>query len=412
MGEIRDISLAALGRQKIDWVRSYMPVLSGLESRFLRDRPFEGKKIALSIHLEAKTAFLAITLRSGGAEVFVTGSNPLSTQDEVAAALYEMGFEVFAYHGATDEEYRGHLKKTLACCADIIIDDGGDLVELLHSECSGYSGRVIGGCEETTTGLSRLRARELDGSLRFPMIAVNDAESKCLFDNRHGTGQSVWDAVMHTTNNMISGKTVVVAGFGHCGSGIAERAKGLGANVIVTEINPIRALEAVMQGFRVMKMDDAAPLGEIFVCATGCNKVITARHFEKMRDGALLANAGHFDVEVDKPALCAVSVSNNVRKPGVRGFKMPDGRWLNLLGEGRLVNLAAGNGHPAEIMDMSFAVQALCALEICKNGKSMAPGVFEVPAEVDALVSRLKAEAMGIGIDELSEEQRRYMGSY
>ena len=412
MSEIRNISLAGAGRQKIAWVRSYMPVLSGLESRFERDKPFLGRKIAVSIHLEAKTANLAIALRAGGAEVFITGSNPLSTQDEIAAALAEMGFEVFAYHGATDAEYRDHLVKTLACRPDIIIDDGGDFVELLHGECACFAVNVTGGCEETTTGLSRLRAREREGKLRFPMIAVNDAESKCLFDNHHGTGQSVWDAIMHSTNNMISGKTVVVAGFGHCGSGIAERASGLGANVIVTEINPVRALEAAMRGFRVMKMDDACALGEIFVCATGCNKVITARHFEKMRDGVLLSNAGHFDVEVDKPSLEACSVSNEVRKPGIRGYRTSDGRWLNLLGEGRLVNLAAGNGHPAEIMDMSFAVQALCALEICLRGKDMAPGVHNVPAEVDGLVSRLKAEAMGLGIDELSEEQKLYINSY
>ena len=297
MSIIRDINLAPEGKARIDWVRGYMPLLNQLEEEFERDKPFEGKKIAVSVHLEAKTAYLALVLATGGAKVAITGSNPLSTQDPIAAALAAEGLNVYAWHGATDEEYFEHLNKTLDLKPDIIIDDGGDLVHLLHTTRSELVENILGGCEETTTGVLRLRAREREGELKFPMIAVNDAYCKYLFDNRYGTGQSVWDGIMRTTNLIVAGKTVVVAGYGWCGKGVAAKAKGLGANVIVTEVDPIKAIEAVMDGFKVMTMEEAAPFGDVFITVTGCNRVIRKEHFEKMKDGVLLANAGHFDVD-------------------------------------------------------------------------------------------------------------------
>ena len=409
MSNIKDVNLYPSGRKKIEWVASYMPVLSSIRERFKKEKPFSGLKIATSIHLEAKTAYLAETLRDGGAELFVTGCNPLSTQDDVAAAVAKGGIEVFAHHGASDGEYEADLVSTLSCKPDLMIDDGGDFTNILHDKRTDLGANLIGGCEETTTGIHRLKAREARGGLKYTMIDVNDADCKHLFDNRYGTGQSTFDGIMNTTNLVIAGKTVVVAGYGWCGRGIAMRAKGLGAIVIVTEIDPVKAIEAVMDGFRVMKMDDAAPLGDLFITATGCKDVITAKHFEKMKDGVLLANSGHFDVEINKTDLTAASVEVFERKPNVTGYKTKDGRILNLLAEGRLVNLAAGNGHPAEIMDMSFSIQALCLEYLAKNRGKLENKLYPVPKDIDETVARLKIKAVGGEIDTLTKEQKEYL---
>jgi len=409
MSIIRDSSLAPLGLKKIEWVKEFMPVLNQIEERFKKEQPFKGLRIAVSVHLEAKTAYLGLVLRSGGAEVAVTGSNSLSTKDDVCAGLASLGVNVYAWHGATQEEYFDHLKKTLSFKPHIIIDDGGDFVSLLHGECKEYAENLIGGSEETTTGIHRLRARVREGSLKFPMLAVNDAYSKYLFDNIHGTGQSTWDAIMYTTNLMLSGKVVVVAGYGWCGSGIAKRARGLGARVIVTEINPYRALEAAMKGFEVLNMDDAAAEGDLFVTVTGCKDVIVKRHYEKMKHNAIVANSGHFDVEFSKPDLKEMSVSIEERKPFIEGYKLKDGRIINVMADGRLVNIVAGNGHPADIMDLSFALQAMSARHLALNGKNMKPGLFNVPEEVDYDIAMMKVKAMGLGLDVLTDEQSTYI---
>ena len=412
MSQIRDINLAPSGQDKIDWVRSCMPVLSALEKEFSQTKPLAGKRVAMSIHLEAKTANLALLLGTAGAKVSVTGCNPLSTQDDVAAALAAKGFDVYAWHGATEEEYTSHLSQALSICPDIIIDDGGDFVSLLHGECAEFGKNLIGGCEETTTGVHRLHARANAGELNFPMLAVNDANCKHLFDNHHGTGQSSWDAIMHTTNHLVAGKNVVVAGFGDCGKGVALRARGLGANVIICETDPFRALGAYAEGYRVMTMDQAASIGDIFITVTGCRDIILKRHFEVMKDGVLLANSGHFDVEINKDDLNSLATQVFDRKPNIRGYRMADGRILNLLGEGRLVNLAAGNGHPAEIMDLSFGVQALSVVHLAKNGHNLTPGVYPVPEEIDERVARLKLAAAGIEIDSLTPDQTKYLKSW
>ncbi len=409
MSSIKDISLAKSGHDKINWVKSYMPVLNIINEQFTREKPFAGKKISMSIHLEAKTAYLAITLAAGGAEVYVTGCNPLSTQDDVAAALVDLGFEVNAWRGVTDAEYEEHLKKTLSLCPDVMIDDGGDLTHLLHGECREYGKNLIGGCEETTTGIHRLFARQAAGLLDYTMIDVNDADCKHLFDNRYGTGQSTLDGIMNSTNLIIAGKTVVVSGYGWCGKGVAMRAKGMGANVIVTEIDPVKGIEAVMDGFRVMSMDDACALGDLFITVTGCKDVIRAEHFDKMKDGVLLSNSGHFDVEIDKVALKEKAVEVWERKPNITGYKMPDGRILNLMAEGRLVNLAAGNGHPAEIMDMSFAIQAKSLEYLVKHAGELEKKVYQVPREIDEEVASLKLRALGATLDVLSDEQKEYL---
>ncbi len=409
---VRDISMAPSGKKKIEWVQSSMPVLTAIEKEFRKTQPFRGLKIAISIHLEAKTANLALTLRAGGADVWVTGCNPLSTHDDVAAALEEMGFPVFAWRCCTDEEYEDFLCRTLSCHPDLILDDGGDLLSMLHGKCSDCGDRLMGGTEETTTGVMRMRQREAAGQLKYPMMAVNDADCKHLFDNRYGTGQSTWDAITNTTNLIVAGKTVVVAGYGWCGKGVAARAKGLGAEVIVTEIDPICAIEAVMDGHRVMKMDDAAPLGDFFVTVTGCYDVITERHFKMMKDGAVLSNSGHFDVEVSRSDLEKMATEIFERRFNIMGYRMPDGRVLNLLAEGRLVNLAAGNGHPAEIMDMSFAIQAYALEYMAKNAKGMTPHVFDVPRDIDMKVAAMKLTGMGVSIDALTEQQKEYLGNY
>ena len=409
MSQIKDINLAKSGHDKINWVKSYMPVLNKINEEFTRTKPFAGKKISMSIHLEAKTAYLAITLAAGGAEVYVTGCNPLSTQDDVAAALVDLGFEVNAWRGVTNEEYEEHLKKTLSLCPDVMIDDGGDLTHLLHGECREYGKNLIGGCEETTTGIHRLFARQAAGLLDYTMIDVNDADCKHLFDNRYGTGQSTLDGIMNSTNLIIAGKTVVVSGYGWCGKGVSMRAKGMGANVIVTEIDPVKGIEAVMDGFRVMSMDEACKYGDLFITVTGCKDVIRAEHFDKMKDGVLLANSGHFDVEIDKVALASKASEIWERKPNIMGYRMPDGRILNLMAEGRLVNLAAGNGHPAEIMDMSFAIQAKSLEYLVKHAGELEKKVYQVPKEIDREVAEIKLASLGGSLDILSDEQKAYL---
>ena len=410
MSSVTDITLAPEGEKKIGWVARNMPICSAIAKDFSETKPFAGLKITLSVHLEAKTAYLCRVLAMGGAEMYVTGSNPLSTQDDVAAALVAGGLEVFAHHGCTMEQYEADLRAALACGPNIIIDDGGDLVHLVHTEMKELLPGVIGGCEETTTGIHRLKAMDRAGELRFPMVMVNDADCKHLFDNRYGTGQSVFDGINRTTNLIVAGKYVVVAGYGWCGKGVAMRAKGLGAKVIVTEVDPVRAIEAHMDGFEVMPMDDAAALGDIFVTVTGCSDVITPAHFLKMKDGAILSNAGHFDVEVDMAGLHKMAVSHYEARHNIEGYVLPNGRTVFALAEGRLVNIAAGDGHPAEIMDMSFAIQALSAKYLAENRGRLTPGVVPVPAEIDNAVALKKLSTLGIRIDSLTEEQKHYLG--
>ena len=412
MSIIRDAAQAEAGRMKIAWVEDYMPALRAIRSRFEQTRPFAGKRITMSIHMEAKTAYLALCLKAGGAEVHATGCNPLSTQDDVAAGLDSLGVQVYCWHGATAEEYEAHLRAALACRPHLIIDDGGDLLDLLTEKCPDLASELIGGCEETTTGVHRLRAREAAGILPFPMMDVNDAKCKHYYDNRYGTGQSVWDAIMHTTNLLVAGRTVVIAGYGWCGRGIAMRASGMGAHVVVTEIDPIKALEATMDGYRVMPMDEAARYGDIFVTVTGCKDVITPKHFAVMKHNAILTNAGHFDCEVDVAGLAAMAVKREVRRDNIEGFTLPGGRVLNVIGEGRLVNLAAGNGHPAEIMDMSFSVQALALEWLVKHRDGLEKKVYQVPAEIDDAIGRVKLAAMGLSIDALTPEQEEYLNGW
>lgn len=412
MSIVKDMSMAEYGRMKIEWVQDFMPALSAIRARFEKEQPFKGMKVTLSIHMEAKTAYLALCLAAGGAEVHATGCNPLSTQDDVAAGLASMGVNTYAKYGVDAEEYEQLLEAALSCHPDLIIDDGGDLMELLSNKRKDLADNVIGGAEETTTGIHRLIAREKAGVLPFPMMNVNDAKCKHYYDNKYGTGQSVWDGIMHTTNLLVAGRTVVVAGYGYCGRGVAMRAKGMGANVIVTEIDPIKALEASMDGCRVMTMDKAAPEGDIFVTTTGCRDVITHRHFEVMKDNAFLSNAGHFNVEVNAEELEAMAVKVFKRRKDIVGYELPDGRTLNLLAEGRLVNLASGNGHPAEIMDTSFAIQALSLEYLVRNGKGLEKKVYEVPREIDEAVSRLKLEGCGMEVDVLTPEQEAYLNSW
>ncbi|MBO8126237.1 MAG: adenosylhomocysteinase [Firmicutes bacterium] len=412
MSIIRDPGLAPLGKQKIEWAWQNMPILNSLSKEFSAKQVFKGKKIAVSVHLEAKTACLAKTLAAAGAQVAVTGSNPLSTQDAIAAALAEEGLQVFAWHGATKDEYFEHLNRTLDFGPDLIIDDGGDLVNLLHTERKDLADGVLGGCEETTTGIIRLRAMEKDGVLRFPMMAVNDAYCKHLFDNRYGTGQSVWDGIMRTTNLLVAGKTVIVSGYGWCGRGVAMRAKGLGAKVIITEVDAVKALEAYCDGYEVLPMDEAATRGDIFVTTTGCKDIITAEHFKVMKDGAILSNAGHFNVEINLNDLEELSVSHKEVRPGIEQYTLHDGRRINVLGEGRLVNLACGDGHPVEIMDMSFAIQALAIKYVMEHSTELGPKVHRVPESIDNEVAKVKLASLGITIDELSPEQEQYVNSW
>lgn len=405
---IRNSSLAPQGAQKIQWAKGHMGVLCGIAETFQKEQPFKGLKVALSIHLEAKTAYLAQVLLQGGAEVYATGSNPLSTQDDVCAALAESGVTVFATHNCTPEEYHDFLCRALQVIPDVIIDDGGDMVNILHEEHPEWAANLRGGCEETTTGVLRLKARAKAGTLRFPMFNINDADCKHLFDNRYGTGQSVWDGIMRTTNLSVSGSTVVVSGYGWCGKGVSMRAKGLGANVIVTEVDPVCAIEAVMDGFTVLPMKDAAPLGDFFITVTGCKGVITTEHMLTMKQGAILSNAGHFDVEVDVAGLSNIATKKFEARKNIQGYELPNRKTVYVLAQGRLVNLAAGDGHPVEIMDMSFALQAMCARRIAES-TNLAKDVLAVPSDIDKDVAFRKLTTLGISMDSLTPEQDRYL---
>ncbi|WP_456326596.1 adenosylhomocysteinase, partial [Palaeococcus sp. (in: euryarchaeotes)] len=409
---VRDINLAPEGEKKIDWVSRFMPVLQSIRKEFEKEKPFKGLKIATCLHLEMKTAFLLLTLKAGGAEVSATASNPLSTQDDVVAALAKNGVKVYAIRGENREEYYENMHKALDIKPNILIDDGADMVSTVLKERQELIENIWGASEETTTGVIRLRAMEKDGVLRFPIIAVNDSYTKYLFDNRYGTGQSTWDGIIRSTNLLIAGKNVVVVGYGWCGRGIAMRAKGLGATVIVVEVDPIRALEARMDGFLVMSMSEAAKVGDIFVTSTGDINCIRREHFEVMKDGVIMANAGHFDVEISKPDLESLAVEINNPRPHITEYKLKDGRRLYLLAEGRLVNLAAADGHPAEIMDMSFALQAMAAKYIRDNHEKLENRVYVLPREIDEMVASIKLKAMGIEIEQLTEEQKKYLESW
>lgn len=408
---LRNASLYPGGEEKIHWVRDYMPLLNEIGDRFEKEKPLQGLKVAVSMHLEAKTAYLVQTLMRAGASLAVAGSNPMSTQDDVAAALAKSGAAVHAVYHATEDEQRRHLADVLSFGPDIVIDDGGDLVQMLHGPLLHLAQNVRGGCEEGTTGVMRLKACEKAGWLEFPMFAVNDAQCKHLFDNRYGTGQSVWESIMRTTNLLVAGKTVVVAGYGWSGRGVAHTALGLGAKVIVTETNPVRALEAVMDGHQVMPMKKAAPLGDIFITATGCWDVISTEHFPLMKQGALLCNAGHYEVEINVHGLRAMATQVRQLRPHVEGFVLPTGQMICVLAQGRLVNLAAGDGHPAEIMDMSFALQALCVEHIAK-GPQLTPAVYPVPAQIDHAVALMKLKALGCNVDTLTAEQADYLAAW
>jgi adenosylhomocysteinase len=411
--DVKDLSLAAKGLNRIQWAEREMPVLRLIGERFARERPLQGIRISACLHVTTETANLMHTLQVGGAAVVVCASNPLSTQDDVAASLVS-DFEIptFAIKGEDNKTYYEHIKATLQHEPHITMDDGADLVSTLHKERADLVRNVIGGTEETTTGVIRLRAMAKDGVLPYPIIAVNDAMTKHLFDNRYGTGQSTVDGIIRATNILLAGKTVVVAGYGWCGRGIAARARGMGAQVIITEVNPLRALEAVMDGYRVMPMAEAARVGNIFVTATGGIHEIDRQHFEVMRDGAILANSGHFNVEVNIPALEAMAVEKRRVRDFVDQYTLADGRRISLLGEGRLINLAAAEGHPASVMDMSFANQALCVEYIVKNGSKLQKQVYSVPEEIDQDVACLKLEAMGIRLDTLTAEQKKYLESW
>lgn len=409
---IRDKTIWESGHQKIEWVRKNMPLLRGIEEEFIKTRPFEGLRIALSIHLEAKTAYLCKVLAAGGAKMYVTGSNPLSTQDDIAAELVRCGLNVYAWYNATAEEYNSHIQQVILSKPNIIIDDGGDLVSLIHDKYPELTNNVIGGCEETTTGIIRLKAMEKNGLLKFPMVAVNNARCKYLFDNRYGTGQSVWDGINRTTNLIVAGKKVVICGYGWCGKGVAMRAKGLGADVIITEIDPVKAIEAIMDGFNVMPMKEAAKIGDLFITVTGCKDVITLEHMQTMKDGAILCNAGHFNVEIEVERLIKNAKNTRKERHNIVGYQMDNNNWIYLLAEGRLVNLAAGDGHPAEIMDMSFALQVLSVLYLVENETKLQPKVYSVPRSIDYKVAQMKLAALGIEIDALTTEQKQYLMSY
>ena len=411
--DVKDLGLAEKGKLRIEWAEKDMPVLRQVRERFEREKPLKGVRVGACLHVTTETANLMITLKSGGAEVYLTASNPLSTQDDVAASLVkDYDIPVFAIHGEDRETYYSHIKAVLNNKPHITMDDGADLISTLHKEFRDYIPNVYGGTEETTTGVIRLKAMAEKGQLMFPVIAVNDAYTKHLFDNRYGTGQSTIDGILRATNRLIAGSTFVVAGYGWCGKGVAMRAKGMGAEVIVTEIDPLKALEARMDGFRVMPMTEAAKLGDFFVTVTGNKNVIDKHHFELMKDGAIVCNSGHFDVEINVKALEDMAVEIREIRENVKEYKLKDGRSLYLLAEGRLVNLAAAEGHPAQVMDMSFANQALSAEYIYKNHQSLEKRVYKVPDELDFEVARLKLKALGVEIDELTEEQKEYLASW
>jgi adenosylhomocysteinase len=409
---IRDLALASLGQRKIDWVTPRMQVLNMIRKEFEEQLPFAGKKVVICLHIEAKTAYLAHVIRAGGAEVTVVASNPLSTQDDVVAALVQEGIGVHAWYNATEEEFKHHLQLALDTEPDFIIDDGGDLVSTLHTTRPELLKKVKGGAEETTTGVLRLHSMVRDGVLKFPMIAVNDAQCKYLFDNRYGTGQSVWDGIMRTTNLVVAGKTAVIAGYGWCGKGVALRAKGLGARVIICEVNPIKANEALMDGFEVMPMTEAAKQGDFFITVTGNRDIINKEHFVLMKSGAIMCNAGHFDVEVNVAQLKEISISEKMARTNITEYSLPGGQLLYLLAEGRLVNLAAGDGHPAEVMDMTFALQALSLQYVAANYDKLSAEVYQVNTEIDEKVAMLKLQSLNLSIDKLTKEQSDYLASW
>ncbi|MCL2143290.1 MAG: adenosylhomocysteinase [Methanomassiliicoccaceae archaeon] len=407
------MSEAEKGMRRLGWAGTHMPVLGEIRERFRKERPLNGLRIGMALHTEAKTGILAIALAEAGAKVRLASCNPLSTDDSVALALRERyGLEVYAKKGETQSEYYENLNKVLDISPDVVIDDGADLIAMLHTSRKDLIGNVRGANEETTTGVARLRAMAAANKLRFPVIAVNDAKMKFLFDNRYGTGQSVFDGWMNATNLLVAGKRMVIAGYGWCGKGIAMRAKGLGANVIVTEVDPVRAIEARLDGFEVMRMTDAVRVADAVITATGCASIITARHLDMMKDGCILGNAGHFDNEIDKKAMDSMSISKEPVREFVDGYKMKDGRKVYLIAEGRLMNLAAGQGHPAEIMDTSFATQALAAEYLAKNWKDMECKVHPVPDEMDIAIAKIKLRTMNVTIDELTDEQIRYMSGW
>ena len=401
--------LAAEGQRKIEWVTRNMPILRQLEAQFTAERPFAGKRVAVCIHLEAKTAYLALVLRAGGAEVAVTGSNPESTKDDVVAALAAAGLHVYARHGAPPDEMRRYMGLALEIEPHVVIDDGGDLVELLHESHSKFGKHMLGACEETTSGVLRARARVKAGQLRFPVVLVNDARCKYLFDNVHGTGQSVWDGVMRATNLVLAGKTIVIVGYGWCGKGVALRAQGLGAHVVVCEVDPIKAADALMHGCRVLPLAEACRVADVVLTVTGVRHTLRAAHFRALKHNVLLANAGHFWEEIDVAGLAALAVERKELRANVEGFRLPDGRWLNLLGGGNIVNISCADGHPAEIMDMSFALQALAARHVVEHAGTLAADCHPVPAAIDSQVARLKLAAAGIAIDSLTPDQEEYL---
>ncbi len=411
--DVKDLALAAEGLRRIEWAERDMPVLRGIRERFAVEQPLAGFRVTACLHVTSETACLMRTLQAGGATVALCASNPLSTQDDVAAALVaEYGISVFAICGEDDDTYYRHINSAVDLRPHLTMDDGADVIGVIHATRRELLDSVIAGTEETTTGVIRLRAMQADGVLGFPVIAVNEAQTKHLFDNRYGTGQSTVDGIIRATNVLLAGRTFVVAGYGWCGRGLAERARGMGAHVLVTEVDPLRALQAAMDGFRVVTMEEAAPLGDIFCTATGVIGVIRGEHFDAMRDGALIANTGHFNVEIDVPALRQRATATSAPRPSVEQFVLADGRTLNLLAEGRLVNLTAAEGHPASVMDMSFANQALSAEYAIRHADTLENRVYVVPTEIDEAIARLKLAAMGITIDGLSDEQRRYLGSW
>jgi adenosylhomocysteinase len=412
-GDVKDIALAEQGKRKIEWANQQMPVLQLIRKRFIKEQPLKGIRVSACLHVTSETANLAITLRDGGADVMLSASNPLSTQDEVAASLVkDYNIPTFAIKGEDNATYYSHLNATLDHKPQLTMDDGADLVTTLVTKRIDLIPGVIGGTEETTTGVIRLRAMAKDGTLKYPVISVNDALTKHMFDNRYGTGQSTLDGILRATNLLLAGLKVVVAGYGWCGRGVAMRAKGHGADVIVTEINPVRAIEAVMDGFRVMPMSEAAKIGDIFITVTGDKSVLAAEHFDRMKDGAVMCNSGHFNVEIDIPALERLSSTKKIARPFVDEYAMKDGRRLYLLGEGRLINLAAAEGHPAVVMDMSFANQALSAEYLLKNAAQLKPQVYAVPEDIDKQIAKLKLESMGVSIDKLTPEQEHYLASW
>jgi len=409
---VKDMKPAEVGERRIEWARRHMPVLQSIKEEFGREKPLVGVRVVACLHVTVETANLILTLQEGGAEIAITGSNPLSTQDDVAAALAARGLYVYAFRGQNEEEYYDCIRKAIELRPNVTLDDGADTITTIHKEHRYLLDEILGGCEETTTGVLRLRAMAEDGALMYPVIAVNDAETKMMFDNRYGTGQSTLHGILNATNFLFAGKTVVVGGYGWCGRGVASRARGLGANVIVVEVEPRKALEAAMDGYRVMSMLSAAPLGDLFITLTGDISVLREEHFRLMKDQALLANSGHFNVEIDIPALQALSISKAEVQENVVEYTMEDGRRLYLLAEGRLINLAAAYGHPPEVMDMSFANQALSVRYIAENGRSLDKKVYSVPVEIDRRVASLKLEAMGIEIEKLTPKQDEYLHSW